>query len=228
MTMAAAERRWRRAEVAARIDLAILAAGTDRETIRSGCAEAVQLGLAAVCVCPVWVQEAAERLAGTEVKVAAVVGFPLGASTALSKVFEALECLKAGAVELDVVLHLGAARSGDARAVRQEASEIVKRTPGATHKLIVEMNLLDEAALRQTVIGAGAAGPAFLKTGTGTIGPPVTPADVARLRALAPPGIRIKAAGGIRDAAQAAALLAAGADRLGSSAARRLLDGFDA
>jgi deoxyribose-phosphate aldolase len=226
--MATLERSWARSEVAARIDLAILAPGADRESVRSGCAEAVTLGLAAVCVSPVWVREAAERLAGSGVKVAAVVGFPLGASTTLTKVFEALECLKGGALELDIVLHIGAARSGDPPAIRQEASEILKRTPEATHKLIVEMSLLDEETLRQTVLAAAAAGPAFLKTGTGTVGPPVSAADVARLRSLAPPGIRIKAAGGIRDAGQAAGLLAAGADRLGTSAARRVLDGFAA
>jgi deoxyribose-phosphate aldolase len=226
--MAAAERIWSRAEVAARIDLAILAPGADRDAARSGCDEAAALGLAAVCVSPIWVREAAERLGRSGVKVAAVVGFPLGATTTLAKVFEALECLKGGAVELDVVLNLGAARAGDARAIREEASEILKRTPEATHKLIVEMNLLDEKALRQTVIAAAAAGPAFLKTGTGTVGAAVSAADVARLRALCPAGIRIKAAGGIRDAAQAAALLEAGADRLGTSAARHVLDGFAA
>ena len=226
--MAAAARIRARSEVAARIDLAILAAGADREAVRSGCEEAVALGLAAVCVSPVWVREAAERLAGSGVKVAAVVGFPLGASTTLTKVFEALECLKGGAAELDIVLHLGAARAGDARSIREEAVEILKRTKEATHKLIVEMNLLDESALRATVIAAAAAGPAFLKTGTGTVGGPVSASDVARLRALCPAGIRIKAAGGIRDAAQAAALLDAGADRLGTSAARRVLDGFAA
>lgn len=215
-----------RAEVAARIDLALLAAGIDRDSIRAGCREALELGVAAVCVPPAWVAEAAERLRDGPVGVCAVVAFPLGATTPLAKVFEALECLKHGAAELDVVLHVGAARSGDFRAVREEASEIVKRTPEATHKLIVEMSLLDEEALRRTVVAAAAAGPAFLKTGTGTAGPAVTPADVARLRRLAPEGIRIKAAGGIRAASQAEALLRAGADRLGTSAARAVLEGF--
>jgi deoxyribose-phosphate aldolase len=219
-------RRFTRGEVAARIDLAMLAAGIDRKVIRAGCREARELEVAAVCVAPAWVEEAAERLAGGSVRVCAVVGFPLGATTLLTKVFEALECVKHGAAELDVVLHVGAARSGDFRAVREEARELVERTPEASHKLIVEMALLDEETLRRTVVAAAAAGPAFLKTGTGTAGPGVTPEDVARLRRLTPEGIRLKAAGGIRSASQAEALLRAGADRLGTSAAREVIEGF--
>ena len=213
------------AALARRIDLAVLSPGAGREEVRAACREARALGCASVCVAPAWVSEVAAALAGSAVRVGAVVGFPLGATTTLAKVFEALECVKEGAVELDVVIHVGAARSGDYRAVRSEAKEILRRTPEATHKFILEMSLLSERELARTVKAVTAAGPAFLKTGTGTAGPPVEPADVERLRRLVPKAIGIKAAGGIRRREQALALLQAGADRLGCSSPRSILQG---
>ncbi len=210
-------------DLASRLEVAVLAPGTQREQVRSACRQARELGCAAVCVAPVWVGEAAKMLQGSSVVVAGVVGFPLGASTTLSKVFEALECIKQGASELDIVIHLGAALSGDFKAVRTEAREIVKRTPEAVHKFILEMGLLPEAILKRTVKAVAAADPAFLKTGTGTVGPDVTVAAVEQLRRLAPASIRLKASGGIRTRGLAEALVAAGADRLGTSRAAELL-----
>lgn len=210
-------------DLAGRLDLAVLAPGTHRDQVRSACREARELGCAAVCVAPVWVGEAAKMLQGSSVSVAAVIGFPLGASTTLSKVVEALECIKQGASELDIVIHVGAALSGDYKAVRNEAREIVKRTPEVLHKFILEMGLLPEATLKRTVKAVAAADPAFLKTGTGTTGPGITVAAVQQLRQMAPASIRLKASGGIRTRQQAEALLAAGADRLGTSRAGELL-----
>jgi deoxyribose-phosphate aldolase len=208
-----------------KIDLAVLAPGTGRREILDACRQARELSCASVCVAPAWVEEAARALEGSAVAVAGVVGFPHGAATTLSKVFEALECIKNGAAELDVVIHVGAARSGDFKAVRREVAEIVKRTPDALHKFIVEMSLLSEDQLRRTVKAVAAADPAFVKSGTGTVGEPVSIADVELLRRLTPPGVRLKAAGGIRTRQQAEALLRAGADRLGTSAVRALLTG---
>ncbi|MGD8377483.1 MAG: deoxyribose-phosphate aldolase [Acidobacteriota bacterium] len=204
------------------IDVAVLAPGTTRDDVLAACREARDLRCAAVCVAPVWVAEAHRALEGSAVALSAAIGFPLGASTTLAKVFEALECLKHGATELDIVIHVGAARSGDFRSIKEEAREIRKRTPEAVHKFILEMALLPEDALKRAVKAVAASGPAFLKTGTGTVGE-VRPEDVARLRKLAPTAIRIKAAGGIRTPEQARDLLAAGADRLGTSTARALL-----
>jgi deoxyribose-phosphate aldolase len=204
-------------DLVSRVDLAVLAPGTQLEDVRSACRQARELGCAAVCVAPAWVGEAAKQLEGSTVAVAAVVGFPLGASTTLSKVFESLECIKEGAAELDIVIHVGAALSGDFKAVRNEAREIVKRTPEALHKFILEMGLLPEDTLKRTVKAVAAADPAFLKTGTGTAGPEITAEALQQLRQLTPASIRLKAAGGIRTRAQAEALVAAGADRLGTS-----------
>ena len=211
-------------DLASRLDLAVLAPGTHRDQVRSACRQARDLGCAAVCVAPAWVGEAAKMLQGSSVSVAAVVGFPLGASTTLSKVVEALECIKQGATELDIVIHVGAALSGDFKAVRNEAREIVKRTPEALHKFILEMGLLSEATLKRTVKAVAAADPAFLKTGTGTTGPEITVAAVQQLRQMTPASIRLKASGGIRTRQQAEALVAAGADRLGTSRAGELLE----
>lgn len=204
------------------IDLAALAPGTSRDDVLAACREARELHCASVCVSPVWVAEAHKALEGSGVAVGAVIGFPLGASTTLAKMFEALECLKHGASELDIVIHVGGARSGDFRSIKEEAREIRKRTPEAVHKFILEMPLLSDDALKRAVKAVAASGPAFLKTGTGTVGE-VRPEDVARLRKLAPAAIRIKAAGGIRTPEQARDLLAAGADRLGTSTPRVLL-----
>jgi deoxyribose-phosphate aldolase len=210
-------------EIAATLEVAALAPGTSRDDVRGACRDARELGCPSVCVAPAWVPEAVAQLQGSEVAVSAVVGFPLGATTVLAKVFEALECLKAGASELDVVLHVGAVRSGDLRSVRREASELVQRTREATHKLILEMGLLSPDQLRKVAKAAAAANPAYFKTGTGTTGPPVTPDDVKRLRSVTPAAVRIKASGGIRTRHQALDLLAAGADRLGTSAPRDVL-----
>ena len=209
--------------LASRIDLAALSPGTDREAVRAACREARELGCASVCVAPAWVAEAAKQLEGSAVAVCGVVGFPLGATTTLVKTLEALECVKGGAAELDIVIHVGGARSGDLKEVRQEAHEIIKRTPECLHKFILEMPLLPADRLAEVVRSLVLAEPAFLKTGTGTVGEPVRPEEIARLRELVPASIRLKAAGGIRDNAVAVALVAAGADRLGTSSPRQVL-----
>ena len=203
--------------MAGNIDVAVLAPGARREDVQRACRDALRFGCASVCVAPVWVAEAAAELAGSPVAVGAVIGFPLGAATTLTKVFESLECIKHGAIELDVVVHLGAARSGDFKSVREEAKELMKRTSEATHKFILEMSILTDDELRRTVKALVAAGPAFVKTGTGTVGEAVRPEDVARLRKITPRGIAIKAAGGIRTRQHAEALLEAGATRIGTS-----------
>jgi deoxyribose-phosphate aldolase len=215
------------ASLAARIDVAALSPGADRATVHAACLDARELGCASVCVPPAWVAEAAKQLEGTNVAVCGVVGFPLGATTTLVKVFEALECVKGGATELDIVIHVGGVRSGDIKEMRLEAQELVKRTPECLHKFILEMPLLNVDRLAKVVRSLATAEPAFLKTGTGTVGEPVRPAEIARLRELTPASIRLKAAGGIRDQQTALALVAAGADRLGTSSPRAVL-GLDA
>ena len=217
------ERDTAAAALAARIDLAALSPGTGKVEVLAACREARELGCAAVCVVPAWVETAAAALQGSGVAVCGVVGFPLGGNTTLTKVFEALECMKAGASEIDIVIHVGAARSGETGLLEAEAREIVKRSPEMLHKFILEVGLLDDNQLKRAVKAVASASPAFLKTGTGMAGPPVTPDDVRKLRSLTPSKIRLKASGGIRTHEEAVALVAAGADRLGTSTPRALL-----
>lgn len=212
--------------LAAAIESTLLAPGATAGQIDRLCDEAAAWGLASVCVAPVWLAHAAARLRSTPVLVAAVVGFPLGNSLGSVKLFEAAECLKLGADELDVVINFAALNSSQDALVQSELAAItaLAHAAGARVKAILEMGLLSPAELDRAAAAALAAGVDFLKNGTGFGGHgEATPEAIARLRELAAGRARIKAAGGIRTPAQARALLAAGASRLGTSTAAALL-----
>ncbi len=210
--------------LAATIEATLLSAGATAADIELLCDQAAAWGVAAVCVAPCHVALAAERLRATPVLVVAAVGFPLGSATASAKRYEAAECVKLGADELDVVINLGALKSGDSAAVRLELAGVVELAHAARArvKAILELPLLTAAEQERAVQLALDAGVDFLKTATGTAGP-ATVAQVELLRRLAGGRARIKAAGGIRTPAQARALIAAGADRLGTSQPQALL-----
>lgn len=201
------------------IEYTLLRADATGADVDGLCEEAVRHGFAAVCVNPAWVARVAARLRPTSVLVTTVVGFPLGASSAAVKQFEAAECLKLGADELDVVINLGALKSGADASVEAELRSLVAgaHAAGAKLKAILELSLLSEEEKRRAAQLALAAGADFLKTSTGFSTPAVTTADVALLHTLAAGRAGIKAAGGIRTCAQAEALIAAGATRLGTS-----------
>ncbi|MGH9477490.1 MAG: deoxyribose-phosphate aldolase [Terriglobales bacterium] len=211
--------------LAGAIESTLLAPGATAVEVERLCEEAAALGVAAVCVAPVWTALAVARLRPTPVLVSTVVGFPLGASLGTVKAFEAAECLKLGADELDVVINLGALKSGHHAQVEDELYAItaLAHAAAARIKVILEMDLLSPGELEQAVAAALAAGVDFLKNGTGFGPGGATVEGIARLRVLAAGRARLKAAGGIRTAAQARALLAAGADRIGTSAAAAVL-----
>jgi len=185
--------------------------------------EAVRYGFAAVCVVPRWVVRVHERFEelGTkgEVLLAVVVGFPHGTTTSSVKAFEAAEAVRAGADELDMVLSLGDLKDGRLERVRDDIAAVVEAAEGRPVKVILETALLTAEERVWAVEAAASAGAAYVKTGTGfPPGGPATEEDVRALAALAHPyGLRVKASGGIRDARTARRLLAAGADRLGTS-----------
>lgn len=213
------------AALARTIDHTLLAASATRSDVRVLCREALKEGFAAVCVNPCWVREAANQLRGTAVRVATVVGFPLGATTTVSKVAEARDALASGARELDMVLALGLLRSGEDDLVTADVAAVaaVAAETGAVLKVILETGLL---AAEEKVRAAGlavAGGAHFLKTSTGFAAGGATVEDVALLRRCAPPGVEVKASGGVRTFAQARAMLAAGASRLGTSAGLAIL-----
>ena len=202
------------------IDHTLLAPVAGREDIRKLCAEAAAERFAAVCVNPLWVREAVERLAGSGIPVASVVGFPLGATPPEVKTAEAGAVLDAGARELDMVLAVGLLKSGEDAAVQDDVAAVAAaaHARGARLKVILETCLLSEEEKARAARLAVAGGADFLKTSTGFGGGGATVEDVALLRRLAPREVEVKASGGIRTFAQARAMLAAGATRLGASA----------
>ncbi|MEW6071081.1 MAG: deoxyribose-phosphate aldolase [Planctomycetota bacterium] len=185
------------------------------------CQEALAHRFAAVCVNGVHVRRCAEILAGSGIAVCAVVGFPLGASAPEVKAYEARRAIEDGAREVDMVLAIGALKSGDDDFVRAEVAAVAEvcHGGGALLKAILEMGLLTAEEKVRACRLAQAGGADFVKTATGFSAGGATVEDVLLLRRVAGPELGIKAAGGIRTAANARALLAAGATRIGSSAA---------
>jgi len=203
------------------IDHTNLAATATRKDIDRLCREALEYGFAAVCLNPWHVSHAAGQLKGTGVKVAAVVGFPLGATTSTVKAFEAGEAVGNGAGEIDLVINLAALKEAQVNYVRDELLQVRNRTRGALLKVILETALLTEQEKREAALLARDCGAEMVKTSTGYAGG-ATLEDVKLLKETVP-GLGIKASGGIRDTAFALALLDAGAARLGTSSAVRLV-----
>ena len=209
---------WRSA--AAIIDSTLLNPDATRAQVAALCGEALRYGFHAVVVNPANVALAVATLRGTPVKVATVVGFPLGANLTSTKLVEAQAALRQGAQELDVVINIGALKSGDRGFVRSEIrslTELVHRHGGAL-KLILEVPLLTQEEKILACALAADAGVDFVKTSTGTAGSSATAADVALMRGVVGLKIGVKAAGGIRTAARLAEMVEAGASRIGSSA----------
>ncbi|WNC60673.1 deoxyribose-phosphate aldolase [Thermosynechococcus sp. QS41] len=179
------------------------------------CAEAEQWKFTAVCVMPVWVKTAVQLLHRTPVKVCTVIGFPSGAHTSATKLYEAQEAVDSGATELDVVLNLGWLKEGNTEAVYRDIAQICAET-GVTVKAILETTVLTEEEKQLAVDICLDAGVAFLKTSTGWRGG-ATVADVRLLKRLSRDRVGIKASGGIRTREQALELINAGATRLGTS-----------
>ncbi len=206
------------------IDHTLLKPGTTADQIRQLCEEAVEYGFASVCIPPSFVPLAAELLYGSEVKVCTVVGFPLGYATAGTKVHETAEAVASGATEIDMVINLGAALSGNLEGVAQEIRQVVEAAGAACVKVIIECCYLSDplkAGLTEAVAGAGAA---FVKTSTGFGTGGATLEDVALMARVSSGRIGVKAAGGIRDWAACREFLAAGATRIGSSAGLAIVD----
>jgi deoxyribose-phosphate aldolase len=187
------------------------------------CDEARRFGFHSVCVQPSWVRHAARALAGSDVGVVAVVAFPHGASVTAIKVAEAAQAVADGASELDLVANLGWIRGGDGPAVRAEVAAVVAAAGAVTVKVILETTLFSNEHKTTAARAAAAGGAAFVKTSTGFGGGGATVEDVTLLRGAVGPELGVKASGGIRTRAQALALLAAGATRLGASASVALV-----
>lgn len=208
------------------VESTLLRADATREDIRSLCREARVLGVGFVVVQPVWVAEARDALEGGGTGVVTVAGFPLGGQEPAVKVREAELAVLGGAVEIDFVLSLGWLRGGEFARVEDEVKALSSAVGDrARLKAIVECGLLTPEELAEACGIIADQGLHFAKTSSGFGPRGATVEDVRALRALLPPGVGVKAAGGIRGAAEARALVEAGAARLGTSSAARVLQG---
>ncbi|HIC89020.1 MAG TPA: deoxyribose-phosphate aldolase [Anaerolineae bacterium] len=212
-------------DLARLIDHTLLKPDATADQIRRLCAEAREFLFASVCVNPTWVSLCAQELAGTSVGVCTVVGFPLGATLTAVKAYETEQVIAAGASEVDMVINIGALKSGDGHAVEDDIAAVVNvaHTRSAIVKVIIETALLSDREKVKACSLAKAAGADFVKTSTGFGPGGATEADVALMRRVVGPEMGVKAAGGIRTAAQARAMIAAGATRIGASAGVKIV-----
>jgi deoxyribose-phosphate aldolase len=211
--------------VAALIDHTLLKPDATATEIETLCREAAEYHFATVCVNPTWVALAARRLRGSGVGVCSVVGFPLGATTADVKAYETRRAIVDGATEIDMVINVGALKSGELRLVEQDIEAVATacRTCGVTSKVIIEAALLSDDEKVTACTLAKAAGADFVKTSTGFGPGGATAADVALMRRVVGDSMGVKAAGGVRDLGQVQAMVAAGASRVGASAGVRIV-----
>lgn len=214
-----------RRELAAYIDHTVLSETATAEQVARACDEALEHGFAAVCVRGAFVTEARRRLAGSAVRVAAVVDFPLGEASTVARVAEARALVAAGAGELDLVAPLPALRAGRWDEVFADLRAVVGASPTPI-KVILETGALGRDQITAGAAVARAAGAAWLKTSTGFGPGGATVEAVALLRAVAGGALGVKASGGIRTTGQALAMIEAGASRIGASASLAILAGW--
>jgi len=221
-----------RMELAKRIDHTLLGPTATRAAVRTLCDEAIRYGVASACVNPCHVALVRDCLKDSDVKTCAVIGFPHGMSTSETKAFEAQKAIADGADELDMVINVAALKEGDYAAVSDDIRAVCAAAAKAPRpvsvKVILEMALLTQEEKIAGATLAKAAGGDFVKTSTGFGPSGATVEDVALLRATVGEEIGVKAAGGIRDAQTALAMIEAGANRIGASRTAAILDGLGA
>jgi deoxyribose-phosphate aldolase len=201
------------------IDHTLLKAEASAADIEHLCAEAARYGFASVCVNPSWVRTAACHLRGSGVPVCTVVGFPLGATLADVKAYETRRTILDGAREVDMVINIGALKSGDDCAVEHDIRQVCEAAHefGVLVKVIIEAALLTDDEKVRACVAAKQAGADFVKTSTGFAKSGATVADVALMRRVVGPEMGVKAAGGVRGIDDARAMVEAGATRIGAS-----------
>ena len=212
-------------EVAPMIDHTLLKPDATRAEVEALCREAAEYGFASVCVNPTWVSLCARLLRGSTTVVCSVVGFPLGATTADTKQYETRRAIFDGAREIDMVINVGALKSGDLHLVERDIQAVTSacREGGALSKVIIEAALLTDEDKVTACTLAKAAAADFVKTSTGFGPGGATPADVALMRRVVGEEMGVKAAGGVRNLEGVKAMVAAGATRIGASAGVRIV-----
>jgi deoxyribose-phosphate aldolase len=212
------------------IDHSLLRPELDDAFIEAGCLLAKEYDVASVCVRPVDVRRAAAILDGTDVAVGTVVGFPHGSSTTATKVFEAKDALANGATELDMVIPIGALRSGRDQDVQDDIAAVtgVAHAAGALVKVILENAYLSDDEKERGSRLVEAAGANFVKTSTGYAPTGATHEDLALMRRVTSPSVQVKAAGGVRTLDDLLAVMALGVTRIGATQTKAILDDYRA
>lgn len=206
------------------IDHTLLRPETTRAEVQRLCEEARRYGFGVVFVPSCYAEEAVALVAGTAIRVGVPIGFPLGWQTTRTKVAEAIEGREKGALELDMVINISRLKSGEYDAVREDISEVVRATPGAGHKVILETGLLTQEEKKiacRLVVESGAD---YVKTSTGFGPGGATVEDVRLMKEAVAGRAKVKASGGIRDLKTTLALIEAGADRIGTSASVKIIE----
>jgi deoxyribose-phosphate aldolase len=219
---------WTRAELAAVIDHTLLDPAATNHDVLMACEIARRNACAAVCLNSNRVALARKTLGTSQVGIAAVVGFPFGASHIDAKAHETRLAVEDGATEIDMVIDIGRLKDGDLDAVRSDIRSVVQLAAGRSVKVILECSRLTDDEKRTGCRLAVEAGAVFVKTSTGYLGHGATIHDVSLLRAAVGDAIGVKASGGIVYYEDAVAMLAAGASRLGCSHTQQVLDSIPA
>jgi deoxyribose-phosphate aldolase len=208
------------------IDHTLLKPEASRDEICKLCQEAAKFGFASVCINPWYVPLAAELLRGTKVKICTVVGFPLGATLPQVKIYEAEEAIKLGAQEIDMVINVGALKSGQDDFVQSDIRGVVEASHrgSAICKVILETALLTVEEKVRASVACKQAGADFVKTSTGFSTAGATAEDVALMRAVVGSEIGVKAAGGVRSFEDLKKMVCAGATRIGASASVKIME----
>ncbi len=220
--------RMSQAELAGYIDHTLLKPEAVEAQFEQLCAEAVSYKFKSVCVNSSWVPFVAKKLRGTGIAVCSVIGFPLGGMDTRSKAFEARSAMASGATELDMVINVGALKSGNLKLVEEDIRAIKRACRSTTVlKVILETGLLTDAEKILACEISKKAGADFVKTSTGFAGSGATVEDIALMRRIVGPAMGVKASGGIKTFDQAVALIHAGASRLGCGASVAVVTGAE-
>ncbi|HEL1761248.1 TPA: deoxyribose-phosphate aldolase [Streptococcus suis] len=207
------------------IDHTILKPETTQEQVEKILAEAKEYDFASVCVNPTWVALAAENLKDSDVKVCTVIGFPLGANTPAVKAFETKDAISNGADEIDMVINIGALKTGNYDLVLEDIKAVVAASGDKLVKVIIEACLLTDDEKVKACQLSQEAGADYVKTSTGFSTGGATVADVALMRKTVGPGMGVKASGGARSYEDAIAFIEAGASRIGASSGVAIMNG---
>lgn len=213
-------------ELAKYIDHTLLKTDAQRADVTKLIEEAKAYHFASVCVSPIWVSYVSEALRDTGIKTCTVIGFPQGATPSAVKAFETKQAVADGADEVDMVIAVGKLKDGDDAYVKADIEAVVRAARGkALTKVIIETCLLTDEEKRRACLLAKEAGADFVKTSTGFAAGGATAADVKLMRESVGEAMGVKAAGGVRTRADAEAMLAAGATRLGTSSGVKIVEG---